>query len=175
MHIYDAYLLVPYSGNIGRRYTPLRTRGPLEATTLGGVPLANQIWVNLPVKNLGKSEEFFSQIGFSVNRGPGNSDDCARIVIGDENVIVMLFPESTLERFIGTKIADTTQGTEMVLTIGADSKGEVDEMIAKVIKAGGSVYGNPSDNGWMYGAGFVDLDGHRWNLLYMDMSKMPNV
>ncbi|WAH35953.1 VOC family protein [Alicyclobacillus dauci] len=82
---------------------------------------------------------------------------------------------SSFERFIGTKIADTTQGTEVLLTIGADSEGEVDEMITKVIKAGGSIFGKPTDHGWMYGAGFADLDGHRWNVLYMDMSKMPKV
>lgn len=135
--------------------------------------MAGQIWINLPVKDINKSKDFFTEIGFSLNQGPGNADDKASLFIGDKNVIVMLFTESTFERFTGNHIADTTKGTEVLFTIGADSKEEVDEIVTKVVKAGGSIYGKPHDQGWMYGAGFADLDGHRWNVLYMDMSKFP--
>ncbi|WP_379146877.1 VOC family protein [Paenibacillus sp. sgz500992] len=135
--------------------------------------MAGQIWINLPVKDINKSKDFFTEIGFSLNQGHGSADDKASLVIGDKNVIVMLFTESTFERFTGNNIADTTKGTEVLFTIGADSKEEVDEMVTKVGKAGGSIYGKPHDQGWMYGAGFADLDGHRWNVLYMDMSKFP--
>jgi len=136
--------------------------------------VAKQIWINLPVKDLNESKEFFTQLGFSVNRGPGNTDENASLVIGDKNVVVMLFPEPTFKKFTGSDIANTTQGTEVLITIGAESKEEVDEMVKKVVKAGGTIHDKPDDNqGWLYGAGFADLDGHRWNVLYMDMSKMP--
>jgi len=85
----------------------------------------------------------------------------------------MLFPEATFKKFTGRDIADTTQGTEVLFTIGAESKEEVDDMIVRIEQAGGTVYNKPDDRSWLYGAGFADLDGHRWNLLYMDMSKMP--
>jgi predicted lactoylglutathione lyase len=135
--------------------------------------MTKQIWINLPVKDLEKSKEFFTQLGFSLNPGPGNTDDKASLVIGDKNVIVMLFPEPTFTKFTGNDIADTKQGTEVLISIDAESKKEVDEMVKKVVEAGGTIYGKPNDQGWMYGAGFADLDGHRWNVLYMDMSNMP--
>ncbi|WP_139997513.1 VOC family protein [Paenibacillus paridis] len=135
--------------------------------------MAGQVWINLPVKDLNKSKSFFTEIGFSLNEGFGNADDQASLVIGDKNVILMLFPESTFQKFTGNNISDTTKGTEVLFSIGAESKEEVDEMVSKAVKAGGTIYGQPHDQGWMYGAGFVDLDGHRWNLLYMDMSQFP--
>lgn len=135
--------------------------------------MPNQMWINLPVKDLNKSKEFFAQLGFSLNRGPGNDYDNASLVIGDKNVIVMLFPESIFKKFTGNDIADTTRGTEVLFTIGAESKEEVDEMVKKVVKAGGTIHDKPDEQGWLYGAGFADLDGHRWNVLYMDISKMP--
>ncbi|MFD1676572.1 VOC family protein [Alicyclobacillus fodiniaquatilis] len=134
--------------------------------------MANQMWINLPVSDLEKSKAFFAQIGFSLSAGPGNISDNACLVIGDENVGVMLFPESTFKKFTGKEIANTAKGTEVLFTIGADSREEVDEMVNKVVKAGGRIYGKPHDQGWMYGAGFADLDGHLWNVLYMDMDKM---
>ncbi|WP_141499897.1 VOC family protein [Paenibacillus luteus] len=135
--------------------------------------MAGQVWINLPVKDLNKSKAFFTEIGFSLNEGFGNADDQASLVIGDKNVILMLFPESTFQKFTGNNISDTTKSTEVLFSIGAESKEEVDEMVAKVVKAGGTIFGQPNDQGWMYGAGFADLDGHRWNLLYMDMSQFP--
>lgn len=135
--------------------------------------MAGQVWINLPVKDLNKSKAFFTEIGFSLNEGFGNADDQASLVIGDKNVILMLFPESTFQKFTGNNISDTTKGTEVLFSIGAESKEEVDEMVSKAVKAGGTIYGQPHDQGWMYGAGFADLDGHRWNLLYMDMSQFP--
>ncbi|BBH20115.1 glyoxalase [Paenibacillus baekrokdamisoli] len=135
--------------------------------------MTKEIWINLPVKDVKKSKEFFIQLGFSLNPRHGNTDDKASLVIGDKNVIVMLFPEPTFKKFTGNEIADTKQGTEVLISIDAESKEEVDEIVKKAVKAGGTIYGKPHDQGWMYGAGFADLDGHRWNVLYMDMSKMP--
>lgn len=135
--------------------------------------MTKQLWLNLPVKDVGKSKSFFTQIGFSLH--PRHSgDEAAGLLIGESNAIVMLFPETTFRTFTGNEIADTKQGTEVLLSIDAESREEVDEIVRKAAAAGGTVYSEPGDRGgWMYGAGFADLDGHRWNVLYMDMSKMP--
>lgn len=86
----------------------------------------------------------------------------------------MLFPEATFRTFTGNGVVDTSQATEVLLSVGAGSREEVDEIAAKVEQAGGIVYGKPGDkDGWIFGCGFADLDGHRWNVLYMDMTKMP--
>ncbi|MDF2964382.1 MAG: extradiol dioxygenase [Paenibacillus sp.] len=134
--------------------------------------MTKEFWINLPVKDLNKSKEFFTKLGFSFHPRHANSDDAAGLLIGDKNFIVMLFPEATFKTFTGNSIADTKQATEVLHD--AVSKEEVDEMVKKAVEAGGTTYCEPQDQqGWMYGAGFADLDGHRWNILYMDMSKMP--
>ncbi|KQX47118.1 hypothetical protein ASD40_17815 [Paenibacillus sp. Root444D2] len=77
---------------------------------------------------------------------------------------MMLFPESTFKSFTKNDIADTKQGTEVLLSIDTESKEEVDQMLEKAVQAGGTIYGEPHDQGWTYGAGFIDLDGHRWKM-----------
>ena len=86
----------------------------------------------------------------------------------------MLFAEAVFKKFTGTNLVDTQQASEVLLSIDAESKEEVDAMAKKVIEAGGKLFGKPEEHqGWMYGCGFTDLDGHRWNILYMDTNKMP--
>ncbi|MGF7047386.1 putative lactoylglutathione lyase [Paenibacillus sp. DS2015] len=132
--------------------------------------MTKELWINLPVKDLSKSKEFFSKIDFSLHPRHMNSSEMAGLVIGDKKVMVMLFPESAFKGFVGNEIADTTKGTEVLFSIDAASPEEVDEMVRKAVNAGGTVYGELGyKDGWMYGAGFADLDGHRWNVLYMDM------
>jgi uncharacterized protein len=136
--------------------------------------MTKEFWINLPVKDLNKSKEFFREIGFTFHPHHENSDDAAGLIIGESNAMVMHFPESTFQGFTKNEIADTRRGTEVLFSIDAQSREEVDELVSKAVQAGGTVYSEPGEkDGWMYGAGFVDLDGHRWNVLYMDMSKMP--
>ena len=133
-----------------------------------------QFWISLPVKNIGKSKEFFSKLGFSFNTQYGNSANSASLLLGEKGVVVMLFDEPTFKGFTNNEITSTSQSTEVLLSIDAQSKDEVDEMVRKAIEAGGSSNHKPGPmTGWMYGCVFTDLDGHRWNILYMDMSKMP--
>ena len=131
--------------------------------------MSQDIWFNLPVKDVERAAAFFDAIGFqAMNVG----SERAMISIGQTTI--MLFPIETFERFTGTTAADTSHSAEVIISIGAKSREEVDSFIQNVERAGGSVFGKPSETeGWMYGAGFADLDGHRWNLLYMDESKMP--
>lgn len=136
--------------------------------------MTNEIWINLPVKNINRSVAFFLELGFSLNPNHGKSQESASIIIGKKNVVVMLFDEATFTRFSGNPLSNVVSGTEVLFSIDAESREEVDKMAGKVKEAGGAIYGGPAENyGWLYGFGFADLDGHRWNMMYMDMSKMP--
>lgn len=95
-------------------------------------------------------------------------------MISIDQTTIMLFPYATFEKFTGARAVDTSHSAEVIISIGADSREAVDSFIQNVERAGGGIFGKPGEtDGWMYGAGFADLDGHRWNLLYMDESKMP--
>lgn len=132
------------------------------------------VWLNLPVKDLNKSKEFFAKLGFSFDSEHGNSDDMGCFMVGEDKFHVLLIPENTFKGFTKNELADTGKATEVLISFDAESREEVDEMARKAFEAGGTVYGEPGENqGWMYGCGFADLDGHRWNVLYMDFSKMP--
>ena len=130
-----------------------------------------QFWINLPVKSIEKSKAFFTKLGFTFNE-ERTSPNAACLMLGEKNVVCMLFDEPTFKGFIsGAELS--SNATEVLLSIDAQSKEEVDEIVAKAIAAGGSSNHKPSEmKGWMYGCVFADLDGHRWNVLYMDMSKM---
>lgn len=135
--------------------------------------MTKQLWLNLPVKNIQKSKDFFSSLGFTFNTQHGNSPVSASLVVGKN--VVMLFEESSFKNFTNNEIADTSKYNEILISIDAESKQEVDDFAEKAAAAGGTVYGKPGEkDGWMYGCGFADTDGHRWNVLYMDMTKMPD-
>lgn len=132
------------------------------------------IWLNLPVNDVRKSKEFFKAIGFKLNPRHENTEDVTSFLIGENNFVLMLFPNDVFKNFTQNEIADTKKGTEALINIDAQSKEEVNEMAKKVRAAGARIFAEPGESqGWMYGLGFEDLDGHRWIMLYMDMSKMP--
>lgn len=136
--------------------------------------MTKQIWLNLPVKNIEKSKQFFSSIGFSFNEEYSN-EHSACMLVGDKNFVVMLFEETMFASFVQNTIADTQTHSEMLISIDAESRQEVEELAQKVDEAGGVVFAKPSENqGWMYGCGFSDLDGHRWNVLFMDYAKLQS-
>lgn len=134
--------------------------------------MTKELWLNLPVKDIDKSKAFFTRIGFSFNEDR-ESETMAAMIVGEKKVPVMLIEESTFKNFIRHNITDTKKSSEIIISFDAESRKEVDELAQKVEKAGGTVFGEPSEiEGWMYGCAFTDLDGHRWNALYMDSSKM---
>ena len=136
--------------------------------------MTKEFWVNLPVKDIKRSRAFFTEIGFSLNQRYGNSDESASFLIGDKNIVLMLFVEPIFKTFTRHEISDTGQSTEVLFSIDAESREEVDALAKKVSNAGGIIFSKPEEHqGWMYGFGFTDPDGHRWNVLHMDMSKMP--
>jgi len=135
--------------------------------------MVKEFWINLPVKDIKKSREFFTAIGFSFSEGPGNSDESAVLLVGSKNMVVMLFEESVFRGFTGNQVTDLTNSCEVLFSIDAESPKEIDNLADKVLAAGGKLFSKPAENqGWMYGCGFTDLDGHRWNVLHMDMAKM---
>ena len=132
------------------------------------------IWLNLPVKNVSKSREFFKAIGFKENPLHENNKNLASFLIGEHDFVLMLFPYETFKGFIRGEISDMKKGKEVLINIDAQSREEVDRMAALVRKAGGKIFAEPGESqGWMYAFGFDDPDGHRWSMLYMDMSKSP--
>lgn len=135
--------------------------------------MIKEFWLNLPVKDVKRSKEFFSYLGFKFNPQQGNSGSSACLLMGDKNVVLMLFEEAAFKGFTNHEVADTSRGSEILLSIDVRSKEEVDEITRKAVEAGGTSSHIPSEmKGWMYGSLFSDLDGHRWNVLYMDMSQM---
>ncbi len=135
--------------------------------------MATKIFINLPVKNLEKSIDFFTRLGFPFN--PQFTDDKAACLVIGENIYAMLLTEPFFKTFTPKEISDAKRSTEVLIAIDAESRAEVDEMVKKAVEAGGSLYRKPQDHGWMYGHSFEDLDGHQWEVLYMDESAMPQV
>jgi predicted lactoylglutathione lyase len=133
--------------------------------------MATKIFVNLPVKDLPKSKEFFGKLGFSFN--PQFTDDKAACLVIGANIFAMLLTEPFFKTFTKKDIVDASKGTEAIIALDAQSRQQVDEMVKKAVEAGGSIYRDAEDHGWMYGKSFADLDGHQWEILYMDETAIP--
>jgi predicted lactoylglutathione lyase len=135
--------------------------------------MTKEMWLNFPVKDLGKTKEFFSRIGFSLNE-QHTSGEMVCFSVGEKKMTVAFFAEETFRGFTKSEISDARAGAEVLISFDAESREEVDETARKVFEAGGAIFSEPAEiQGWMYGCGFADLDEHRWNVLYMDFSKMP--
>ena len=135
--------------------------------------MENEFWLNLSSKDLVKAKEFFTKIGFTMNDRHSGSH-MVSMFIGNKKTVLNLFSEDMLKGFMDQPVTNTKQSNEIIFSIGAASPAEVDELAKKAVEAGANLFGKPGyKDGWMYGCGFADLDGHRWNILYMDMSKIP--
>lgn len=133
--------------------------------------MATKIFVNLPVKDLNRSVEFFTILGYKFN--PQFTNENATCMIIGDNIFVMLLVEKFFKTFIPTEIADAKKSTESIICLSSNSREEVDEYIKKAVKAGGKTYKEAQDEGFMYSHSFQDLDGHFWETMYMDMSAFP--
>jgi predicted lactoylglutathione lyase len=130
--------------------------------------MATKIFVNLPVKDLDKSIEFFTRLGFTFN--PQFTDETATCMIVSEDIFVMLLTEAKFKTFTPNPLCDARKSTEVLVCLSRESRAEVDEMVRKALAAGGNTYNEPQDHGFMYAHGFQDLDGHIWELIYMEPS-----
>ncbi len=130
--------------------------------------MATKIFVNLPVKDLKKSMEFFTKLGYTFN--PQFTDETAACMVIAEDIYAMLLTEAKFKGFTPNPICDARKSTEMLVALSCDSRQHVDEMVRKALGAGGNTYNKPQDYGFMYGHGFQDLDGHIWELFFMEPS-----
>ncbi|ARQ68041.1 VOC family protein [Streptomyces marincola] len=130
--------------------------------------MSTKIFVNLPVKDLARSREFFTALGYSFN--PDFSDDNAACLVISENILAMLLVEPFFKTFTEKRIVDAHTEGEVILALSADSREQVDELVDRALAAGGSPTGETQDHGFMYGRAFLDPDGHHWELTWMDMA-----
>jgi predicted lactoylglutathione lyase len=129
--------------------------------------MATNIFVNLPVKDLEKTKEFFLKLGYTFNQQ--FTDEKAASLVISENIYAMLITEPFFKTFIPNKeIADTSKAKEVLVALSVDSKQQVDELADKAIAAGGKKFRDPEDHGFMYTRSFEDLDGHVWEVFWMD-------
>jgi uncharacterized protein len=128
--------------------------------------MSRQIFVNLPVKNLSKSIDFFTQLGYKFNAQ--FTDETATCMIVSDTISVMLLTEAKFKTFTPKAICDATKSTEVLVCLSCESRAEVDEMVRKAVSADGTTYNEPQDHGFMYAHGYQDLDGHIWELVYME-------
>ena len=126
-----------------------------------------QIFVNLAVKNLEKSKAFFAALGYTFNEKFTDAN-AACMVIQEGSIHAMLLVEDFFKTFTDKSLTDTSKSTEVLLCLSCENRAEVDEMVAKAVATGGTVPRKPQDYGFMYSHGFLDLDGHIWELVYMD-------
>ncbi|MBK1784860.1 VOC family protein [Prauserella cavernicola] len=133
--------------------------------------MGTQIFINLPVKNLDKSVEFFTGLGFTQNKD--FTDENASSMMITDDIVVMLLTETFFKTFTKKEIADATTTTEAIIALGLESRAKVDEMCDKALATGGSAANETQDHGFMYGRSFADPDGHLWEVTYMDLSAMP--
>lgn len=134
--------------------------------------MSRDIFVNLPVKDLKRSMAFFTALGFG--NEPKFTDDNAACMVVDENIYVMLLSEPFFRTFTHKEICDARKSTEVLVCLSCDSREQVDALVSRAEGAGGTVPRPPQDHGFMYGHSFEDLDGHIWELVYMEPNASPH-
>jgi uncharacterized protein len=130
--------------------------------------MSTNIFVNLPVKDLDRSKAFFSKLGYSFNAQ--FTDENAACMVVSESIYVMLLTREFFQTFTPKEICDATKSTEVLVCLSSENRAEVDEMVGKAVAAGGTTYKEPQDHGFMYQHGFQDLDGHIWEIVFMEPS-----
>jgi predicted lactoylglutathione lyase len=127
--------------------------------------MSTSIFVNLPVKDLDRSVAFFAKLGYGFDPQFTNKDAACLVV--DESIYVMLLREDFFATFTPNKVTDAGSSTEAIIALSAESKQRVDELVNAALGAGAVRYKEPVQEGPMYGWGFQDLDGHLWEIIYM--------
>jgi uncharacterized protein len=133
--------------------------------------MLRDIFVNLPVKDLNKSQTFFKALGLNFN--PQFTNDKGACLEIAPNIYAMLLVEPFFQGFTKLPIADARKTTEVLIALSCDSRAEVGELVAKAVAAGATTPNTPMDHGFMFQHGFADLDGHQWEVFWMDESAAP--
>jgi uncharacterized protein len=133
--------------------------------------MLRQIFVNLPVRDLPRSKAFFQALGLEFN--PQFSNDKGACLVIAENIYAMLLVEPFFQTFTQLPISDARKATEVLIALSCDSRAEVEALVAKAVAAGATTPNAPQDHGFMLQHGFADLDGHQWEVFWMDMGQAP--
>jgi len=129
------------------------------------------IYVNLPVRDLAQTKSFWTKLGFSFN-AQFSDDKALCLILNDGLIYSMLITHEFFSTFTNRAIADGSS-TQVLMAIEVDSKAKVDEIVQQALANGGSRYRESADHGWMYYDSFADPDGHQWEVLFTDPTKMP--
>lgn len=133
--------------------------------------MEKQIFINLAVKDLNKSMDFYTALGFSHN--PQFSDDAGKCMVWSQNIFVMLLTHEKFTSFTAKPIADTQSNIAGLFSLSLESIGQINAIMAKGLQAGGKEPSEMKDYGFMQQRTIEDFDGHTWELFYMDMTKIP--
>ncbi|MBD8553239.1 VOC family protein [Rhizobium sp. CFBP 8762] len=128
--------------------------------------MAQQVFINLPVKDLQRSIAFFGSLGFAFN--PVFTDETATCMIVSDTIYVMLLTEDKFQQFTPKAVCDTAHSAEVLICLSCDSREDVDSMVATALHNGGAPAQPAKDFGFMYQGSFLDPDGHGWELIWMN-------
>ena len=123
------------------------------------------VWANMPVKDIGKTYRFFSQLGFKVN-GQHESKEVASFIFSEDHFVIHFFEHDHFAQNVGNAVFNPSVGSEILFTLAAESKAAVDQWRVKVVEAGGTIVTEPTEISEGYNLVFADLDDHRWNVFY---------
>ncbi len=133
--------------------------------------MIRQLFVNLPVSDMARSKAFFTALGLGFEpRFTNEQGACLKIT---DNLFVMLLVEPFFRTFTPRPVADARKSTEVLMALSCDSRTEVDTLVDRAVAAGGTTPNAPQDHGFMYQHGFADLDGHLWEVFWMDENAAP--
>ncbi|MET8577484.1 VOC family protein [Streptomyces sp. NPDC005012] len=124
------------------------------------------IFVNLPVRDIDASKKFFTELGYTIN--PQFSDSTTGSVVISEQIVVMLLAHEKYAEFTKKEIADSTRTSEVLIALSAESRQKVDELVDRALSLGATEPREKQDLGFMYGRAFEDLDGHTFEVVWMD-------
>ncbi|MEX2612768.1 MAG: VOC family protein [Gaiellaceae bacterium] len=131
---------------------------------------SRKMFVNLPVTDLDKSIEFFTKLGFTFDAR--FTDETATAMIVNDEAVVMLLVQDRFKNFTKKELADATTHTEAIMALSAESREDVDAFADTALEAGGSPANDPMEMDFMYGRSFQDLDGHLWEIFWMNPSAL---
>lgn len=133
--------------------------------------MSKKIFVNLPVSDLNRSMEFFKKVGYEFN--PQFTDETGACMVISEDIYTMLLTKDKFKAFTTKEIADSSKQTEVITCLSCDSKEELNDLMEKALEAGATENGEPMDYGFMFQRSYNDLDGHIWELIWMNENAIP--
>lgn len=135
--------------------------------------MATKVYINLPVKDIKQSKSFFSELNYYFDEQI--SDELSACLIINDHIFVMLLQEEYFKSIIKKNIGNTKLHSEVLISLDAASKQEIENIISKAKQLGALVNSEPQNYSWMYQHGFEDLDGHLWEFIYTDNDQLPDL